>query len=181
MGTSRVVSLYQRRGVGAGATKVSPAAVTTLAREGRETLAPSVVRRRKVSRRRTWWIRCAAFELFLPIRLMQIACSRNNSCRNTFEFCRRVPGVLSALAARRCIPQKRMAIWCTEPCAEIRMRFRCLPRRHLSVIFQRARRRVEFLGIPRSGNQCRIVWLAAVAADTLIDTGRSPLDDAVKP
>jgi len=44
--------------------------------------------------------------------------------RKTFEFRRRLPGVLIRFAARGRIPPKRMAIWCTEPRAEKRMSLR---------------------------------------------------------
>jgi len=57
----------------------------------------------------------------------------SDRCRKMFEFCCRFQRVRSALAARVCIPRKRMAIRCTEPRAEKRMSFRCLSRRHLSV------------------------------------------------
>jgi hypothetical protein len=39
---------------------------------------------------------------------------------------------------------KRMASWRTEPCAAKRMRFRCLLRRHVSVVCWNARKTVEF-------------------------------------
>jgi hypothetical protein len=48
---------------------------------------------------------------------------------------RRLEVSFNKVAARGRIPPKRMAIWCTDPRAEIRMGFRCLPRRHLSVVF----------------------------------------------
>jgi hypothetical protein len=59
-------------------------------------------------------IPCAAPQFSSPV-------SREHRYQQTFAFCRRFQGVLSALAVRGRIPPKRIAIRCAERRAEKRM------------------------------------------------------------
>jgi len=58
------------------------------------------------------------------------------SAQIRFEFCRPFQGVSSVFASRSRIPPKRVRMRYAEPSAEIRMSFRCLSRRHLSVVLR---------------------------------------------